>query len=47
MFAAVGNHVEVLHRTAIGGLGLDDLAEGRWRPLVPDEVASVFKPKAS
>jgi 16S rRNA pseudouridine516 synthase len=44
MFAAVGNHVEALHRTAIGGLGLDDLAEGKWRLLVPAEVASVFKP---
>lgn len=44
MFAAVGNHVEVLHRTAIGGLGLDDLAEGKWRLLVPAEVARVFKP---
>ena len=35
MFAAAGNHVEALHRTAIGGLGLDDLAEGKWRLLVP------------
>jgi 16S rRNA pseudouridine516 synthase len=47
MFAAVGNHVEALHRTAIGGLGLDDLAEGKWQLLVPAEVASVFKPAAS
>lgn len=47
MFAAVGNHVEALHRAAIGGLGLDDLAEGKWRLLVPAEVASVFKPMAS
>jgi len=47
MFAAVGNHVEALHRTAIGGLGLGDLAEGKWRLLVPSEVASVFKPMAS
>lgn len=47
MFAAAGNHVEALHRTAIGGLGLDDLAERRWRLLVPDEVARVFKPAAS
>jgi 16S rRNA pseudouridine516 synthase len=44
MFAAAGNHVEALHRTAIGGLGLDDLAEGKWRLLVPAEVARVFKP---
>lgn len=47
MFAAVGNHVEALHRTAIGGLGLGDLAERRWRLLVPDEVASVFKSPAT
>ena len=33
MFAAVGNHVEALHRPQIGGLALDDLAEGAWRPL--------------
>ncbi|WP_342237994.1 pseudouridine synthase [Inquilinus sp. OTU3971] len=46
MFAAVGNHVEALQRTAIGGLVLDDLAEGKWRLLVPAEVASVFKPAA-
>ncbi|MGK9234850.1 rRNA pseudouridine synthase [Inquilinus limosus] len=47
MFAAVGNHVEALHRTAIGGLDLDDLAEGKWRLLAPAEVALVFKPTAS
>jgi 16S rRNA pseudouridine516 synthase len=44
MFAAAGNHVEALHRTAIGGLGLGDLAEGKGRLLVPAEVARVFKP---
>lgn len=44
MFAAAGNHVEALHRTAVGGLLLGDLAEGKWRLLGPDEVASVFKP---
>ncbi|MGO4123955.1 pseudouridine synthase [Inquilinus sp. YAF38] len=47
MFAAAGNHVEALHRTAIGGLGLDDLAEGKWRLLAAAEVARVFKPTAS
>lgn len=31
MFAAVGNHVEALHRSAIGGLALGDLAPGQWR----------------
>lgn len=47
MFAAVGNHVEALHRAGIGGLGLDNLAEGQWRLLVPAEVAAVFKPMVS
>ena len=32
MFAAVGNHVEALHRERLGGLTLpDDLASGDWR----------------
>ena len=31
MFAAVGNHVEALHRSAVGGLTLGDLAPGEWR----------------
>ncbi|OWJ66398.1 pseudouridine synthase [Inquilinus limosus] len=42
MFAAVGNHVEALHRSAVGGLALGDLAEGKWRLLDPAEVSSVF-----
>ncbi|SNS40454.1 MULTISPECIES: pseudouridine synthase [unclassified Azospirillum] len=42
MFAAVGNHVESLHRHAIGGLVLGDLAEGEWRELAADEVAKIF-----
>ena len=33
MFAAVGNHVAALHRSRIGGLGLDDLPSGQWRVL--------------
>jgi 16S rRNA pseudouridine516 synthase len=33
MFAAVGNHVETLHRSRVGGLELDDLPVGQWRPL--------------
>jgi 16S rRNA pseudouridine516 synthase len=33
MFAAVGNHVEKLHRSRVGGLELGALPEGRWRPL--------------
>ncbi|MEW5726461.1 MAG: pseudouridine synthase [Pseudomonadota bacterium] len=42
MFAAVGNHVESLHRAAVGGLELGDLAEGRWRLLGADEAARIF-----
>ena len=42
MFAALGNHVEALHRSAIGGLTLpSDLAPGAWRPLTADEAAAV------
>ncbi|MCC8364316.1 pseudouridine synthase [Lysobacter sp. A6] len=39
MFAAVGNHVEALHRSAIGGLSLDDLAPGEWRALGDEDRA--------
>ena len=43
MFAAVGNHVETLHRAAVGGLVLDDgLAPGAWRRLAADEVGAIF-----
>ena len=42
MFAAVGNHVEALHRTAIGGLCLGDLPEGEWRLLDAADIASVL-----
>ncbi len=33
MFAAVGNHVDALHRERVGGLTLGDLPEGEWRLL--------------
>lgn len=39
MFAALGNHVERLHRAAIGGLDLGGLPEGEWRALTPEEIA--------
>ena len=42
MFAAVGNHVEALHRSRIGGLTLDDLALGKWRPLDSADIAKLF-----
>ena len=44
MFAAVGNHVETLHRAAIGALTLGDLPAGQWRVLTADEAALVFEP---
>jgi 16S rRNA pseudouridine516 synthase len=43
MFAAMGNHVEALHRDRVGGLDLpDDLAPGGWRLLGGQEIAAVF-----
>ncbi|KRG86632.1 rRNA pseudouridine synthase [Stenotrophomonas sp. CW117] len=42
MFAAVGNHVDALHRSRIGGLALDDLAEGQWRLLSADDLQVLF-----
>jgi 16S rRNA pseudouridine516 synthase len=42
MFAALGNHVEALHRVQIGGIVLDEgLAPGDYRPLSDEEIASV------
>lgn len=42
MFAAVGNHVEKLHRSRLGGLTLGDLPEGQWRTLVASDVEQLF-----
>jgi 16S rRNA pseudouridine516 synthase len=43
MFAALGNHVEALHRDRIGQLDLPaDLAPGALRILTPDNLAEVF-----
>ncbi len=42
MFAAVGNHVAGLHRSAVGGLVLDDLEEGRWRFLDAGDMRRLF-----
>jgi len=39
MFAAMGNHVDALHRSAVGGLTLGELADGEWRAL--DDAARV------
>ena len=43
MFAAMGNHVDALHRDRVGGLTLPaDLAAGAYRILGPDEIAAIF-----
>jgi 16S rRNA pseudouridine516 synthase len=44
MFAAVGNHVEALHRSRLGGLGLGGLAEGEWRVLGAGDLERLFHP---
>ncbi len=42
MVAAVGNRVEGLHRSRIGGLALPaDLLPGQWRWLTPQDLASL------
>ncbi len=41
MFAAVGNHVQALHRAAIGALEPADLAAGSWRALTQSERESL------
>ena len=43
MVAAVGNRVEGLHRSQIGGLVLGDLAPGQWRFLTTEDLA-LLKP---
>ena len=42
MFAALGNHVQALHRSRIGGLELDGLPEGQWRELAAVDLARLF-----
>ena len=42
MFAAVGNHVVALHRSHVGGLGVDDLAPGAWRAIGGEDLQSLF-----
>ena len=42
MFAAVGNHVDALHRPRIGGLALGDLAAGAWRILDEGDQSRLF-----
>jgi 16S rRNA pseudouridine516 synthase len=42
MFAAVGNHVEQLHRSRVGGLTLGALASGQWRALDDADLANLL-----
>ena len=42
MFAAVGNHVESLHRKQIGGLSLGTLDVGQWRILGDEDMRALF-----
>jgi 16S rRNA pseudouridine516 synthase len=42
MFAAVGNHVDALHRSRVGGLDLGDLAPGQWRALDDGDLRRLF-----
>jgi pseudouridine synthase len=41
MFVAAGNHVEALHRVAIGPVTLGALATGSWRVLDVDELPAL------
>ena len=45
MFAAVGNHVDTLHRYAIGPLALGDLSPGDWRALTAEELTRLRDPR--
>ncbi|RUL67175.1 rRNA pseudouridine synthase [Dyella dinghuensis] len=42
MFAATGNHVETLQRTAVGDLNLKGLDAGAWRQLASSEISLIF-----
>lgn len=41
MFAAVGNHVTALHRSALGPLSLGQLRSGEWRVLGDHELQAL------
>jgi 16S rRNA pseudouridine516 synthase len=44
MMAAVGNHVDKLHRVEIGAYVMPaDLAEGEWRWLYPEDLQQLSK----
>ncbi len=47
MLAAVGNHVETLHRAQIGGLDLGQLSPGDWRALTEADLKAIFAEQVS
>ncbi len=47
MFAAVGNHVEALHRPQVGGLTLGDLMVAEWRLLDDADRQQLFAQPAA
>ena len=47
MFVAVGNHVQALHRSRIGGLDLEDLPSGDWRLLEAADRERLFAPTST
>lgn len=46
MFAAVGNHVQALHRSQVGGISLGDLPAGEWRALDAADQQRLFRTDA-
>lgn len=44
MFAALGNHVETLHRSHFGALALDGVEPGQWRLLTQEERQALGAP---
>jgi 16S rRNA pseudouridine516 synthase len=46
MFAAVGNHVQALHRSQVGGIALGELPAGEWRALDAADQQRLFRADA-
>ena len=42
MFAAIGNHVDALHRVSVGGMPLGDLSAGEWCALDKEAAGRLF-----
>lgn len=44
MFAAIGNHVEELHRERLGGISLPErMTPGQWKLLSKEDIALIFQ----